>query len=52
MGAPRIHCDLLILGIHISERTVSRLMSHPRKAPWQAWRTFLANHANALADSG
>jgi hypothetical protein len=52
MGAPRIHCGLLKLGIHISERTVSRLMSHRLKAPWQAWRTFLANHADTLADSG
>ena len=48
-GAPRIHGELLKLGIHISERTVSRLMPHRRKPPSQTWRTFLANHAGTLA---
>jgi transposase InsO family protein len=47
-GAPRIHGELLKLGIHISERTVSRLMPHRRKPPSQTWRTFLANHAGTL----
>ena len=44
-GAPRIHGELLKLGIEISERTVSNLM--PRrmpKPPSQTWRTFLKNH--------
>ncbi len=48
-GAPRIHGELLKLGIHISERTVSRLMPRRRKPPSQTWRTFLANHAGTLA---
>jgi transposase InsO family protein len=48
-GAPRIHGELLKLGIHISERTVSRLMPRRHKAPSQTWRTFLANHAGTLA---
>ena len=48
-GAPRIHGELLKLGIHISERTVSRLMPRRRKSPAQSWRTFLANHAGTLA---
>jgi hypothetical protein len=48
-GAPRIHGELLKLGIHISERTVSRLMPHRRKPPSQTWRTFLANHTGTLA---
>src|SRR5712692_11134713 len=47
-GAPRIHGELLKLGIHISERTVSRLMPRRRKPPLQTWRTFLANHAGTL----
>ena len=43
-GAPRIHGELLKLGIEISERTVSRLMPKSRPHPAQTWRTFLANH--------
>ena len=44
-GAPRIHGELLKLGIEISERTVSTMM--PRRKPIpppQTWRTFLKNH--------
>jgi len=48
-GAPRIHGELLKLGIHVSERTVSRLMPRQHKPPSQTWRTFLANHAGTLA---
>lgn len=43
-GAPRIHGELLKLGIRISERTVSRLMPKRRVPPSQTWRTFLDNH--------
>ena len=43
-GAPRIHGELLKLGIDNSERIVSRLMSKNRKPPSQTWRTFLNNH--------
>jgi len=44
-GAPRIHGELLKLGIEICERTVSNLMP-PRgpKPPSQTWRSFLKNH--------
>ena len=43
-GAPRIHGELLKLGITVSERTVSRyLRGRPPKRS-QTWRTFLANH--------
>ena len=49
-GAPRIHGELLKLGIEISEREVSRLMPRaPRKPPSQTWRTFLTNHVGTLA---
>jgi hypothetical protein len=43
-GAPRIHGELLKLGIAISERTVSRYLRGrpPRRS--QTWRTFFANH--------
>jgi transposase InsO family protein len=44
-GAPRIHGELLKLGIEISERTVSNLMHRRKpKPPSQTWRTFLKNH--------
>ena len=43
-GAPRIHGELLKLGIDIAERTVSRLIPKRRPRPSQTWRTFLANH--------
>ena len=43
-GAPRIHGELLKLGIDVAERTVSRLMPKRRPQPSQTWRTFLANH--------
>jgi len=47
-GAPRIHGELLRLGIDVSERTVSRLMPKRRPRPSQTWRTFLANHVRDL----
>ena len=48
-GAPRIHGELLKLGIKVSEATVSKYMSHPPKPPSQTWRTFLRNHTNCMA---
>ena len=47
-GAPRIHGELLKLGIDISERTVSRLLPKKRKPPSQTWKAFLDNHVNEL----
>jgi transposase InsO family protein len=48
-GAPRIHGELLKLGIDIGERTVSRLMPRrSRKPPSQTWRAFLTNHVGSL----
>ena len=50
-GAPRIHGELLKLGIEISERTVSRYLSrlHRSEGPAQLWRTFLKNHREVIA---
>ena len=47
-GAPRIHGELLKLGIDIGESSVSKYMVHGRKPPSQTWRTFLENHAQQL----
>jgi putative transposase len=47
-GAPRVHGELLKLGIEISERTVSRWMPKRRKPPSQNWKTFLDNHIGEL----
>lgn len=43
-GAPRIHGELLKLGLNISEATVSKYMIKRCGPPSQGWRTFLANH--------
>ena len=43
-GAPRIHGELLKLGIAISERTVSRYLHGRPTTRSQTWRTFFANH--------
>jgi hypothetical protein len=47
-GAPRIHGELLMLGIDIAESTVGRYMVR-RRPPSQGWKTFLRNHAAGLA---
>jgi Integrase core domain len=48
-GAPRIHGELLKLGFQIAESTVSKYMIRRRGPPSQTWRTFLRNHADAIA---
>jgi len=48
VGAPRIHGELLKLGIEISERTVCRLLPRKRRPPSQSWKTFLDNHVSEL----
>jgi len=48
-GAPRIHGELLKLGFEIAESTVSKYMTRHRGPPSQTWRTFLRNHADAIA---
>jgi hypothetical protein len=47
-GAPRVHGELLKLGITVSQPTVAKYMVRHRKPPSQTWRTFLANHAKDL----
>jgi hypothetical protein len=47
-GAPRIHGELLKLGIKISQATVSKYLPRRRKPPSQTWRSFLENHVDTL----
>ena len=47
-GVPRIHGELLKLGIQISEPTVCKYMVRRHKPPSQTWRTFLENHVQSL----
>jgi len=50
-GAPRIHREILMLGIEVSERTVSRFMPRRPADPEtrQRWRTFRANRREVIA---
>ena len=47
-AAPRIHGELLKLGIGVSEAAVSKYMARHPKPPSQTWRTFLENHVGCL----
>jgi putative transposase len=47
-GAPRMHGELLKLGIEIAESTVSKYLVRARRPPSQTWRTFLQNHVSAM----
>ena len=48
-GAPRIHGELLMLGIEVAESTVARYMTRRQGPPSQGWKTFLHNHASVIA---
>jgi len=48
-GAPRIHSELLKLGLRVSEATIAKYMVRHQKPPSQNWRTFLTNHVSQLA---
>jgi putative transposase len=43
-GAPRIHGELLKLGLNVCQATVAKYMGRRRQPPSQTWRTFLRNH--------
>ncbi len=47
-GAPRVHGELLKLGIEISQAAVSKYMVRHRKSPSPSWRAFLNNHVKDL----
>jgi len=48
-GASRIHGELLMLGFVVAQSTVSKYMPRRRSPPLQSWKTFLRNHAEAIA---
>ncbi len=48
-GAPRIHGELLKLGVAIGQTSVAKYMVRRRDPPSQGWRTFLRNHADGVA---
>jgi transposase InsO family protein len=48
-GAPRIHGELLKLGIEIGQTTVAKYMAKEKCPPSQGWRTFISNHAEGIA---
>src|SRR5260370_40184925 len=48
-GAPRIHGELLMLGIEVSQATVGRYMPWRPKVPSPTWRSFLHNHMRNMA---
>ena len=47
-GASRIHGELLMLGFEVAQSTVSKYMVQ-NGPPSQSWKTFLRNHAQAIA---
>ena len=48
-GASRIHGELLMLGFAVAQSTVSKYMVRYQNPPSQTWKTFLRNHAEAIA---
>jgi hypothetical protein len=48
-GAPRIHGELLKLGIEVAQSTVAKYMARSGRGRSQTWKTFLHNHAAGIA---
>ena len=48
-GTPRIHAELLMLGIEVAQSTVTRYMTRRQRPPSQSWKTFLRNHGAGIA---
>ena len=48
-GAPRIHGELLMLGIEVAQSTVAKYMDRRGRPTSQGWKTFLRNHAAGIA---
>jgi putative transposase len=50
-GAPKIHGELLKLGIDVSESSVSKYLVRRKGPPSQHWKTFLENHVKSLVSA-
>ena len=48
-GAPRLHGELLKLGIDVGQTSVAKYMAKRRNPPSQGWKTFLRNHTDGIA---
>lgn len=48
-GAPRVHGELLKVGVDVAQSTVARYVVKGRRPPSQSWKTFLRNHADGVA---
>ena len=48
-GAPRIHGELLKIGIEISQATVGKYIAQRLRPPSSTWRSFLRNQADGIA---
>jgi hypothetical protein len=48
-GAPRIHGELLKLGIEVAQSTVAKYMARRGRGPSQTWKTFVRNHSPGIA---
>jgi hypothetical protein len=48
-GAPRIHGEVMMLGIKIAQSTVAKYMARVQRPPSQSWKTFLRNHPAGVA---
>ena len=48
-GAPRLHGELLKLGIDVGQTSVAKYMARRPNSPSQGWKTFLHNHADGIA---
>ena len=48
-GAPRIHGELLKLGIDIAQSTVAKYMSRRHRPRSPGWQAFLRNHSAHIA---
>lgn len=48
-GAPRIHGELLKLGIRVAQFTIAKHVVKHHRPPSQGWRTFLSNHVDGIA---
>ena len=47
-GAPRIHGQLLMLGIEVAQSTVAKYLGRRERPSSQGWKTFLRNHAASI----